>query len=127
MKKVLISVAVLLFFLLGILEVIQLHVLHNSREVSERPWNHEPRRMERIPHLNEPDTLRLRLHVDDLNFHSSFKTEVEAKKTQKNFAEAFHPVIMTIRPFGVAIIRFDPKTRVVTEWEKSPGFSLWVQ
>jgi len=53
---------------------------------------------------------------NSLNFHEEFKARLENNNPN---------MIFTLKPFSVAILKFDLQTNIATEWQKEKGYSLW--
>lgn len=63
--------------------------------------------------------MKAALNVDGMIFHSTGTSQEEAEATAAR-------VNGEVRPYGVHIKKMEPPDGLVTQWEKCPGFSVWI-
>lgn len=63
--------------------------------------------------------MKAALNVDGMIFHSTYKSQESAEETAAR-------VNGEVRPYGVQIKKMEPPDGLVKEWEKYPGFSVWI-
>lgn len=68
---------------------------------------------------------KLVLIVDGEQFHSTATSKKFLEETQAFLKKEHRYVEGIIKPFYVDIQKVNPNTRVVTQWGKKKGFSLW--
>ena len=65
------------------------------------------------------------LDVGGRRFHLTTRDRKSLEEIMANLQKLHPAVTFTIEPFYVSIKRFNPDTRVVTDWAKEEGSSLW--
>ncbi|MCP6718800.1 MAG: hypothetical protein KJI71_01030 [Patescibacteria group bacterium] len=65
------------------------------------------------------------LIVEGKRFHSTFSSGKEAEKMMKSLERNYSNLHPFIEDFYVDIKRAHSTTRVVEEWDKEKGYSLW--
>lgn len=65
------------------------------------------------------------LIIDGERFRSTATSKKFLEETLEFLKKEHRYIQGVIKPFYVDIQRFDPTTKVVTQWGKKKGFSLW--